>query len=261
MSDLSFVEAGGARLEARVIPGASDDAPTLVFLHEGLGSIGMWRDFPERVVAATGMGALVYSRRGYGSSDAVVLPRPVRFMHDEAYEVLPAVLDAAKITKAILIGHSDGGSIALLHAARFGPPRILGVVAMAPHVFVEDVALVNIRKALEAYEHGDLRAKLARYHGDNVDGAFLGWNRIWLDPEFRSWNIEDELPKITVPMLLIQGKNDEYGTLAQLESIARHARAPVETCILDACGHSPHRDQAEHVIVAITAFLRRLRST
>lgn len=261
MSDLQFLAAGGARLEARMIPGSHEDSPTLVFLHEGLGSVGMWRDFPDRVAKATGMGALVYSRRGYGGSDPVVLPRSVRFMHDEAYEVLPAVLDAAAITKAILVGHSDGGSIALLHAARFGPPRPVAVIAMAPHVFVEDVALANIRKARDAYEHGDLRSKLARYHGDNVDGAFLGWNRIWLDPEFRAWNIEDELPKITVPMLLIQGKDDEYGTLAQLESISRHARAPVETCILDACGHSPHRDQAERVTAAMTAFLGRLRST
>ncbi|MEO6419903.1 MAG: alpha/beta hydrolase [Polyangiaceae bacterium] len=247
-------------LETRTIAGTIENSPTLVFLHEGLGSVEMWRDFPERVAKATGLGALVYSRRGYGASEPAVLPRSVRFMHDEAYDVLPEVLDAAAISKAILVGHSDGGSIALLHAARFGPPRIQAVIAMAPHVFVEEVALTNIQKAAVAYEQGDLRAKLARYHAD-VDGAFLGWNRIWLAPEFRTWNIEDELPKITAPMLLIQGKNDEYGTLAQLESIVRHARAPVETCILDACGHSPHRDQAERVIEAMSSFIRRLRST
>ncbi|MCW5832696.1 MAG: alpha/beta fold hydrolase [Labilithrix sp.] len=171
------VEAGGARLEARVIPGRAGATTTLVFLHEGLGSLGLWRDFPDRIAAATGLRTIVYSRRGYGGSDPVPLPRPVSFMHDEAAESLPAVLDALDARDAVLVGHSDGASIALLYASA-RPPELRGVAAIAPHVFVEDRTIASIEKAREAYATGDLRARLARHHGANVDGAFRGWNDV-----------------------------------------------------------------------------------
>jgi pimeloyl-ACP methyl ester carboxylesterase len=217
--------------------------------------VSLWRDFPDRLSAGTGLSALVYSRQGYGASEPAKLPRPVSFMHDEADRVLPAVLDAAGIHDAILVGHSDGASIALLHAAHArSHGRVRGVVAMAPHVFVEDVTIASIARARDAYRSTDLRARLLRHHGDNVDCAFLGWSGAWLDPAFRSWNIEAEIEKVACPMLLVQGEDDEYGTLAQLTSIARHARVPVTTCILARCGHSPQRDRPEATLEAIGAF-------
>ncbi len=244
--------AAGQRLEVRRRPGAE---PTLVFLHEGLGCAAMWRDFPDRVAAATGRAALVYSRQGYGASEPAPLPRPVRFMHDEATEVLPALLAAAGVAAPVLVGHSDGASIALLAAARGGVP---GVVALAPHVFVEDVGVASIARAAEAYRTTDLRARLERWHGANVDCAFWGWNRVWLDPEFRAWNIEREVEAITVPLLLVQGTADEYGTLAQVEAIRRRARGRVETLVLEGCGHNPARDRPEETVAAIVQFLGRL---
>ncbi len=256
-----FLEAAGQRLEARFIgPRPGGDVPTLVFLHEGLGCVALWRDFPERVAAAAGLGALVYSRRGYGASEPAPLPRPVRFMHDEAYDVLPALLRAAGVRDAILVGHSDGASIALLYAARFGGPNLKGVAALAPHVFVEEITVTSIARAAETFRTTDLRARLARYHGENVDCAFWGWNRVWLDPAFRAWNIEAEIPRITAPLLVIQGEDDEYGTLAQVESIRRNATARVDTRILPKCGHSPHRDQPEATLSALVAFVREVRT-
>jgi pimeloyl-ACP methyl ester carboxylesterase len=227
-------------------------APRLVFLHEGLGCVGMWRDFPDRLAAATGLGGLVYSRRGHGASEPAPLPRPVRFMHDEAYEVLPALLAAERIEAPILVGHSDGGSIALLHAARF-PVR--AVVALAPHVFVEDVSVASIARAAVAYRSGDLRARLERWHGANVDCAFWGWNQVWLDPAFRGWNIEAEVAEIAAPLLVIQGSADEYGTMAQVEAIRRRARGRVETLVLEGCGHNPARERPEETLAAIAAFV------
>jgi pimeloyl-ACP methyl ester carboxylesterase len=249
--------AAGQRLECRYVGPRPGAGPTLVFLHEGLGCVGLWRDFPDRVCEATGLGALVYSRQGYGASDPTPLPRPVRFMHDEAYRVLPAVLDASGVRDAILVGHSDGASIALLHAAHT-PLGVRGVVAMAPHVFVEEVTIASIARAEVAYRTTDLRARLARHHGANVDCAFLGWSGVWLDPAFRDWNIEDEIGKITAPMLVVQGEDDEYGTLAQVKAIRERARAPVTTCVLAKCGHSPQRDQPEATLDCIAAFLRSI---
>lgn len=251
------VEAGGARLEARVIPGRAGATTTLVFLHEGLGSLGLWRDFPDRIAAATGLRTIVYSRRGYGGSDPVPLPRPISFMHDEAAESLPAVLDALDARDAVLVGHSDGASIALLYASA-RPPELRGVAAIAPHVFVEDRTIASIEKAREAYATGDLRARLARHHGANVDGAFRGWNDVWLDPAFRSWNIEADVGRIEAPLLVVQGTDDEYGTLAQVESIRANARATVELAILDGAGHSPQRDRPEETLAAIAAFVGRV---
>ena len=235
------------------------EVPTLVFLHEGLGCMAMWKDFPERVAAATGFGALVYSRAGYGSSTPCGLPRPVRFMHDEALITLPGVLDEFEIRETILIGHSDGASIALIHAGGSegsGKTKIRGLILLAPHVFVEDIGIESIRRIREDYRHGDLRPRLERYHGANVDVAFNGWNDVWLNPEFRSWNIEEYLQRIKMPVLLIQGEGDQYGTVAQLDAIEKSVNGPVQKILLRDCGHSPHIDQPDHTLAAIKAFVQ-----
>ena len=246
----------GARLESRWWGPAPDDAPTLVLLHEGLGSVSHWRDFPARLAAATGWGVLAYSRAGYGASDPVPLPRPVRFMHHEAL-ALPRVLDAAGVRRAVLLGHSDGASIALIAAAA-ADPRLLGLVLEAPHVFVEDVAVRSIAAAAEAFRTTDLREKLRRHHGDNVDVAFWGWNRVWLDPAFRDWNLEEYLPRIHLPTLLLQGEDDEYGTPAQLAAIRAGIGGPLDVHLLAHCGHAPHRDRPEAVLRLVTSFVSRL---
>jgi pimeloyl-ACP methyl ester carboxylesterase len=253
---MPFTKAQGHRIEYDIIGDASSGAPTLVFLHEGLGSLALWRDFPAKVARAAGCRALVYSRYGYGQSDPITGPRGVRFMHDEALLALPELLDQLEVVKPVLFGHSDGASIALIHAGS-GCRPVAGVIAMAPHVFVEDVTVRSIEVARRTYQTTDLRDKLRRYHAD-PDSAFWGWNDAWLDPEFRGWNIEEFLPSITVPVLAIQGADDEYGTMAQVDGIARLA-ADVETLRLDRCGHSPHRDRAEAVIEAAERFLGRPR--
>lgn len=252
-----MIEAAGKRLEHRWIGPGPAEAPTLVFLHEGLGSVSLWRDFPDRLAAATGCGALVYSRAGYGASDPAELPRRVRYMHDEALAVLPEVLERAEVETAVLVGHSDGGSIAILHAAAHPDSAVRGLVLEAPHVFVETLSVASIAGAAEAFRTTDLPARLARHHRD-VEGAFWGWNRIWLDPEFLRWNIEESLPRLRVPSLVIQGREDPYGTLAQVEAIRRRSGAPVDTLLLDACGHSPHRDRPEEVLAAAAGFVARV---
>lgn len=246
----------GVFLEVRRIAGAGPE--TLVFLHEGLGSVSAWRDFPARVAEATGLPALVYSRRGYGRSARLSGPRHARFMHDEAFEVLPRLLRAENIAAPLLVGHSDGATIALLYAARH--TDVVGVVAMAPHLFVEPLTLTSIRAAKEAFEKGDLRARLERHHGANVDDAFWGWNRVWLSDEFRGFHIEAELAAVTAPVLAIQGRDDPYGTLAQLDGLQRCVSGPLTVDILDACGHSPHRERAEATLAAIGDFVSRFRS-
>ncbi len=246
----------GARLEYRFIPPRADGRPALVFLHEGLGCVALWRDFPDEVAAATGCGVLAYSRAGYGRSSPVPLPRPLSYMHDEAKDVLPRLLDAAGLDDVVLVGHSDGGSIALVHAGGSDPGgRVKGVATLAPHVFCEDLSVASIAKAREAYEKGDLREKLARHHGDNVDVAFWGWNRAWLDPDFTRWNIEEYLPRIRVPVLVVQGREDPYGTAAQYESIAASCVGPTRVIVLEACGHSPQRDQRDATLEAIAGFV------
>jgi pimeloyl-ACP methyl ester carboxylesterase len=254
------LRAAGHRLEWAWHGPSPDEAPTLVFLHEGLGSVSAWRDFPSRVADGTGWGALVFSRRGYGKSDPVTLPRPLTYMQDEALLALPEVLDHAGVQRCVLVGHSDGGSIAVVFAGSGLPQarRLLGLVLEAPHVFVEDVSVKSIAGAKVAYETGDLRARLARHHGDNVDGAFRGWNGAWLDPGFRSWNIEEYLPRVRVPSLVVQGKDDPYGTLAQIDAIERGSGAKVSRLVLEGCGHSPHRDRPDEVKAAIEAFVSAL---
>jgi pimeloyl-ACP methyl ester carboxylesterase len=260
LSGDTFLDAGGARLEARFVGRSPAGEPTLVFLHEGLGSAARWKDFPDRVCERVGLGALVYSRRGYGASDGVPpVARPARYMHDEAHEVLPAVLDAAKLDSVILVGHSDGASIALLFAAEDAGARTRAVVAMAPHLFVEEVAVKSITAIRESWAETDLRERLAKYHGANVDGAFLGWNGAWLSPEFREWNIEREVARIAVPVLAIQGEDDEYGTLAQVEAVKRLAKGRVDVRVLAECGHAPWRDRPEETIDAIAELVERLR--
>ncbi len=239
--------------------GAGSGKPVIVFLHEGLGSRGMWRDFPDTFCRAGGFHGLVYSRPGYGWST----PRPadehwpVDFMHIQAREMLPAVLNALGLDDepVWLFGHSDGASIALLAAAAL-PARIKGLVLLAPHVFVEEKSLHNIRAAREAYLHGDLRVRLARYHAD-PDSAFFGWNDIWLAPTFRAWDISDAAAAVRVPILAVQGLDDPYGTMAHVERIAARAGGVVELLPLETCAHSPHRDQTAAVIAAASAFIRR----
>ncbi|MEO7761966.1 MAG: alpha/beta hydrolase [Casimicrobiaceae bacterium] len=233
------------------------DRRWIVFLHEGLGSIAMWRDFPQRLCAATAMRGLVYSRYGYGKSDPLTEPRRVDFMHDEAMHALPELLDRLRIDDPVLLGHSDGGSIALLHAA-LTPRAVAGLIVMAPHVLVEDVSITSIEAAKVAYETTDLREKLRRYH-DDPDSAFRGWNDIWLHPEFRGWNIEECLQRIRCPILALQGVDDEYGTMAQIDRIERGAtNTKVELVRLANCRHSPHRDQPEMVIAAAKRFIDTL---
>ena len=245
----------GRAIEVRMIPAAASGCPTLVFLHEGLGSVSLWRDFPDQVACRLGAPAIVYSRAGYGQSAALHGPRTPAFMHDEALLVLPALLATLGIEKPVLIGHSDGASIALIHASN-AQHSTSAVVLMAPHVFVEPCTVENIARVTEAYETSNLKSRLARHHV-HVDDAFLGWSRIWLDPRFRTWNLAKETQNLRVPTLLIQGEDDEYGSLAQLDAIAEIAPGPVQRLILANCGHSPQRDQPAAVLGAIATFLAR----
>lgn len=251
------VVAGGRRIEFAWHGPGPGDAPTLVFLHDGIGCIATWRDFPAALARETGCGALVYSRAGYGGSDPVALPRPLTYMHDEGFAGLPEILDATGVRKAFLVGHSDGGSIALIHSSTpRAIPRVRGLLLEAPHVFCEDATVRAIEKARDEYVSGDLRARLERHHGGNVDCAFWGWNLAWLNPGFREWNIEKYLPAVTVPVLVVQGLDDPYGTLRQVEAIERQCGGPVRRLVLDRCGHSPHRDQRERTFSDMAAFVR-----
>jgi pimeloyl-ACP methyl ester carboxylesterase len=250
-----FLTVASRRIEYERIEIARVPRPTLVFLHEGLGSVAAWREFPGRVAHAANCDAVVYSRYGYGNSEPLAAPRSIRYMHDEALVALPELLDRLAIDRPILVGHSDGGSIALIHAGA-GVRPVSGVVTLAAHVLVEDLSIASIAAARLAYESTDLPAKLARYHAD-VDSAFRGWNRIWLDPAFRDWNIEEYLPSITCPVLAIQGEDDEYGTVEQMRRIGARVR-DIELLELQDCRHSAHRDQPEAVIEAITRFVDRV---
>jgi pimeloyl-ACP methyl ester carboxylesterase len=253
-----FLTINGQRLEiARYHPKAKPKT-TLVFLHEGLGSTSLWRDFPVKLAEATGCRAFVFSRFGYGQSEPCPLPRPIRFMHDEGLTVLPKVLKAARIDDYILIGHSDGGSIALIHAGGSPAKGLRGVITEAAHVFCEELTIQSIKKAKTAFLSGNLRKQLEKYHGANTDTAFWGWNDVWLHPDFIKWNIERYLPKIRVPVLAIQGEDDNYGTQAQIERIANQAGAGAETVIISACSHSPHRDQITETLRVMIHFIRRL---
>jgi pimeloyl-ACP methyl ester carboxylesterase len=249
--------AAGRSINYQWIDGASGQ-PTLVFLHEGLGSIGQWRDFPAKVCAATGCPGLVYDRYGYGQSDVLVeKQRTVRFMHDEALGALPDLLKALGIESPVLVGHSDGASIALIHAGAKHPVR--GVVAMAPHVFIEPQCLKSIDKAAAAFETTDLKDRLGRYHRD-ARKTFYGWADVWLDREFKGWDIRDDyLPNITCPVIVIQGYDDIYGTMAQLDEIEKRVQGPCELVKLKDCGHAPFREQPEKTLDAVTRFIKGLQ--
>jgi pimeloyl-ACP methyl ester carboxylesterase len=249
---MPFVSAGGHRLEYDWFGAERTGAPTIVMLHEGLGSLALWKDFPEQLAAATAMRVLAFSRYGYGKSDPLAGPRGVDFMHGEALETLPQLLDVLGVHDPVLFGHSDGASIALIHAAR-ARRRVAAVVALAPHVFVERYGLDSIAGARRAYLEGDLRPRLARYH-DDVESAFWGWNDIWLHPDFVAWNIEALLPAIACPVLAIQGLDDEYGTIEQIDRLGRGV-SRLHRVELAQCGHSPHRDQADAVLAATARFL------
>jgi len=228
---------------------------SLVFLHEGLGSIRQWRDFPAQVAKATGCRALVYDRYGYGKSEVLQEPRVgVEFMHDGALNELPELLELLDVRDPVLVGHSDGASIALIHAGTYG---VRGVVVMAPHVFIEAICVDAITKASVAFDTTDLPARLGKYHR-NPRKTFHLWADAWLDPAFRDWNIEEYLPRIKCPVLAIQGEADEYGTMAQLDAIQKQAGGPCELLKLPDCGHSPHKDQPERVVRAVTDFVKGL---
>lgn len=249
--------AGGHSLEYACHGPAPDTAPTLVLLHEGLGCVALWRDFPAALAQATGFGVFVFSRAGYGQSEACDLPRPLDYMTREAVDVLPQVLDAIGFRQGVLVGHSDGATIAAIHAGSVIDHRVRGIVLMAPHVFTEDMGLDQIAQAKIAYDKGDLRARLAKYHTD-PDCAFRGWNDAWLAPGFRDWNVADVIYYIRVPILAIQGRQDQYGTLAQIDEIAERSYAPVDTLILDDCRHVPFADQPQAVRNAIAEYCARL---
>ena len=250
----------GSRLETRWLGPEPGRAPTLVFLHEGLGCVEMWRDFPERLAAELGWGALLYSRAGYGHSDPCPLPRPLDYLEDEGRRVLPAVLAQTGVRRALLVGHSDGGSIALVYAgtpAVRGAVELLALITEAAHVFNEACCVAAAERVRDDYRTGALRGRLARYHGDNVDCAFWGWNGAWLNPGFLAMNLEAYLPAVEVPCLVLQGDRDDYGTPAQVAAIARGVSGPAETHLIPQCGHSPHRDRPDWVLEKMLDFTRR----
>lgn len=248
----------GRTLETQWWGPAPADAPTLVLLHEGLGCVALWRDFPAALAAATGCGVFAYSRFGYGASDPVTLPRPMRYMHDEA-ALLPRVLDAAGVRRAVLIGHSDGGSIAAIHAGAEPDERLQGVVMMAAHFFVEDLNIASIAAIKTNYDQGDLRARLARYHRD-VDVAFHGWNDAWLDPRFRAFDITNCVTRIRVPVLALQGADDPYGSAEQLRVLERYATCPLQTHLIAGARHAPHLEARQPTMDLIVPFVQRVVS-
>lgn len=253
-----FLDLGDQRLEYAWHGPGPEEAPTLVFLHEGLGCVALWKDVPARLAADLGMGALVYSRAGYGRSSPITLPRGPDYLQPEALDVLPRVLDAAGVRQAVLVGHSDGGSIALLAAGGLADARIAAIVTEAAHVFVEDLTLAGIREARVAWETTPLRERLARYHFDNTDTAFFGWNDTWQTEAYRHWNIEHFLPGVTVPSLVIQGEGDQYGTETQVDAIVTQVAGPTRKLMVPDCGHVPHFEQKDLVLSEIAGFVRDL---
>lgn len=255
-----FLEIAGQRLECRWFGPPAGEAPTIVMLHEGLGCVSLWRDFPEALAKATGMGVFVYSRAGYGRSSPADLPRPMSYMHDEATEVLPALLDAIGFQRGLLLGHSDGASIATIYAGSIQDHRVRGLVLYAPHFFVEDVSIASIEEARISFDKGRLREKLQIFHGDNVDCAFTGWADAWLDPAFRDWSLEDCIAHIRVPTQIVQGVDDQYGTSAQIDMAQEEAYSPVDAVLIADCGHAPHLEQRDETLAVTIAFIDRLKA-
>ena len=260
LAPTGFLRIGAAELEYRMIGPSPANAPTIVMLHEGLGSAALWGDFPDKLQAATGAGIFAYSRAGYGASTPAALPRPLDYMQVEALEILPALLDRIGFRRGLLLGHSDGASIAAIYAGGSGDHRVRGVVLMAPHFVVEDVSVASIAAIKTAFETTDLRSKLARWHRD-VDNAFHGWNGAWLDPQFRTWDISEYLAYIRVPVAILQGADDQYGTIRQIEIAREECYCPVDVTILPGAGHSPHREAPEATLDIISDFTKSILHT
>jgi pimeloyl-ACP methyl ester carboxylesterase len=257
LAERGFLALPNQSLEYRFIGPPPEAAPTLVMLHEGLGCVGLWSDFPDKLAAATGAGVVVFSRAGYGASSPVPLPRPLSYMHDEARATMPALLDAIGFRRGILIGHSDGASIAAIYAGSHDDRRLRGISLIAPHFIVEDICVESIAQAKIAYETTDLRGKLARWH-KNVDVAFWGWNGAWLDPEFKKWDIREYLPYIRVPIQIVQGEDDQYGTFRQIEIAQEECKSPVDVTMLPGVKHSPHREAPDRALAAVAGFCNRI---
>jgi pimeloyl-ACP methyl ester carboxylesterase len=257
LAEEGFVDVDGQQLEYRMIGPRPDAAPTIVMLHEGLGCVGLWRAFPEQLASATGAGVLVYSRASYGRSARGKLPRSINFMHEEALDVLPRLLETIGFRRGILFGHSDGASIAAIYAGSVQDHRVRGLVLMAPHFFTEPMGFASIRRAREEFAAGPLRDKLKRWHVD-VDAAFRTWSEPWLSQEFEAWDITEALSYIRVPILIVQGSDDQYGTLKQVEAAREECYCPVETAILEGVGHSPHRDAPEQTLEVVAGFINRI---
>jgi pimeloyl-ACP methyl ester carboxylesterase len=252
-----FLDVAGHRLDYSFTGPQPADAPTLILLHEGLGCAALWGGFRERLAETTGFGVFAYSRAGYGKSSPVPLPRPMTYMHDEARDVLPVLLDAMGLQRGVLVGHSDGASIAAIFAGSFQEPRIAGISLMAPHFFLEDISIRSIVAAGEAYENTDLREKLARWH-EHVDVAFRGWNDAWRNPDFHNWDLTEFLPRIRIPVQVIQGVDDQYGTVRQVEVVSELCTCPVETLMMEGVKHSPYREAPEETCNAISQFAKRV---
>lgn len=247
----------GVALEYACFGPAPDQAPTIILLHEGLGCLALWRDFPQQLAQRTGMGVFVWSRRGYGNSDPADLPRPVDFMTREAVDVLPELLDRIGFRRGILFGHSDGATIAAIHAGLVSDMRVRGLILMAPHFFTEPGGLAAIKAARDSFDSGNMQARMAKYHRDPV-ATFHGWNDVWLSPEFRDWNVSEVIDYWRIPVLAIQGRDDQYGTLAQIGEIKTRIYAPLEIAVLDNCRHAPHFEQPEQTLNAVAEFATRL---
>jgi len=257
LSDSGFLDLAPLRLEYRMIGPPPDAAPTIVMLHEGLGSVGLWGSFPDELAKATGAGVFVYSRAGYGKSSGGKLPRSTSFLNEEAREVLPRVLAEIGFQRGLLLGHSDGASIATIYAGGVQDHRVRGLVLIAPHFFTEEIGLAEIRRARKSFEAGGLREKLERWHTD-VDVAFRSWNEPWLDPAFQKWDITEALGYIRVPILIVQGTDDQYGTLKQIETAQQECSCPVETAILPGIRHVPQREAPELTLMTVADFINRL---
>jgi pimeloyl-ACP methyl ester carboxylesterase len=252
-----FLRIGDAELEFRLIGPAPSEAPTIVMLHEGLGSAALWGDFPDRLQATTGVGVFAYSRAGYGASTPVSLPRPLDYMSREALDVLPALLETIGFSRGLLLGHSDGASIAAIYAGGTGDHRVRGLVLIAPHFVVEDVSIASIAEIKRVYEATDLRSRLARWHR-NVDNAFYGWNDAWLNPGFRNWDISEYLAFIRVPIAILQGEDDQYGTIRQIEIAKEECYCPLDVTMIPKAGHSPHREASDLTLATVSEFAKRI---
>lgn len=253
LSPSGFLAIGSSDLEYRMIGPMPESAPTIVMLHEGLGSAGLWGDFPEKLQAATGAGVFAYSRAGYGNSTPAKLPRAIDYMHVEALDVLPKLLERIGFRRGLLLGHSDGASIAAIYAGSHQDHRVEGLALIAPHFIVEDVSVTSIAAIRKAYETTKLKEKLSRWHKD-VDNAFYGWNDAWLDPRFRNWDISEYLAYIRVPVAILQGVEDEYGTMRQVEIAQEECYCPVDVTVIPGAGHQPHREAPGSTLDAVSEF-------